>query len=97
MRMVDEITLRKVVTTADSDGYPTTANTDIVVYANVKSVRRSEFYAANAASMRPSIVFEINPDEYDNQTITLYNGKVYRVIRAYRAGMGRVELTCAAG
>jgi len=96
MRMVDEITLRVKTETSRVGGIPTYTNTDTVVYADVKSATRSEWSAQNQAGHKADIVFSINADEYADQTEAIYNTTTYRVLRAYRIGRGRIELTCEA-
>lgn len=92
--MVNEITLYAVAETSREGGTPTVSRTGTVVYADMQSVRRQEFYAAESAGRKADIVLVVNADEYSEQTEVLCEGKRYRVVRAYRVGMGRVELTC---
>lgn len=107
MRMLDEITLRAITRTQSASGYPVETVTETTVYADVMSVKRSEFYSAGAAGMRADIVFIINADEYDGQTEIEYNGSIYNVVRTYQMAesrtsantyggdINRIELTCA--
>lgn len=94
MRMVHEITLRGTTTSSSATGYPTQTPTDKQVYADKASVRRAEFYAADANGDTLDIAFIVHADEYDGQTEVVYNGVSYKVIRAYQRGLGRVELNC---
>ena len=92
----DIITLRDVSVTRDSDGYISTeTNSDINVWANVKNVFRSEFYAANANKINAVIAFEVHAEDYANQKRVVYNSDLYYVIRAYQKGLGIVELNCS--
>lgn len=90
-----EIKLRAVTVTADSGGAPSKAVTTTTVYADEKSVRQSEFYAAEAKGKRLDVVLVINADEWNGATEVEHKGVVYEIVRAYQAGLGRVELTCA--
>lgn len=92
--MVDEITLYAVAEVSRVGGVPVYSRTPTEVFAEVKSVTRSEWYAANQSGRRADIVFVINADEYDNQTEALYGSTTYNIIRSYRIGLDRVELTC---
>ena len=91
----DVITLRTETIGQDADGYPTTTNKDVEVYANKKSVARSEFYHAYAVGIEAKIVFEVRSEDYNGQKDILYDVKAYEVIRAYQKGEGTVELTCS--
>lgn len=95
MYFSDRITLRAVVNSVDADGYPTPTNTDTSVWANKKSVARSEFYAANANSIDMTQVFEVHVEDWANQTQVLDGVKVYKIERAYQKGLGIVELNCS--
>lgn len=96
MRMLDEITLRKKTEKSRVGGVPEYTNADTVVFADVKSVVRSEWYAANMAGIKADIVFVVNPDDFTDQTEVVYGTKTYSIIRAYQNGPRRVELTCKA-
>lgn len=107
MRMLDEIKLRTVTKTPGAGGYVSESVSASTVYADVMSVKRSEFYAAGAAGMKADIVFVVNADEYAGQTEVEYDGKIYKVVRtyqlaesrtsarSYRGDINRIELTCA--
>lgn len=64
------------------------------IFANVQSVRMSEFYQAAAQSLKPEIVFEIYDREYQNEQLVEYAGKKYSVIRTYTRTLDRIELIC---
>ncbi len=95
MYFSDSITLRAVTVGIDTSGYTTETNTDTAVWADVRSVTRSEFYAANANGIDASIAFEVNAEDWGNQTQVVYGTKTYDIIRAYQKGLGIVELTCS--
>lgn len=64
------------------------------VFAELRSVGYSEYYAAKSAGIEPSIVFVLADYlEYDNEKIVLFNDEQYRVIRTYTNGQ-TIELTC---
>lgn len=90
----DQVTLRKVAVTNDSYGDVVKSYTDTVVFADVKSVTRSEFYAANASGIKISQVFAVHVEDWNDQTELIYGSKYYDIVRAYRKGEGVVELTC---
>lgn len=65
------------------------------VYANKKSVKRSEFYQAQAAGYKPEKCFEIRTIEFDEDKYThvKYNGVVYRILRFYEVDSEITEIT----
>lgn len=94
MYFSDSITLRKVTVTLDSYGDTVNAYTDTIVFANIKSVTRSEFYSANMSGIKIDAVFEVHIEDFDNQTMVTYGTINYDVIRFYQKGEGSVELMC---
>jgi SPP1 family predicted phage head-tail adaptor len=85
----DKITLRAVSESQNENGYAVPTTTDTIVWANVKSVTRSEFYAANANGINAVIAFEINAEDWGNQTQIIYDSKTYYIIRAFQKGLGK--------
>lgn len=64
-----------------------------MVYAEIRSVTRSEAYAAKSAGLNPEWVFRLTDyADYDGQRIAAWNGMRWRVIRSYRDGQS-IELT----
>lgn len=92
--MIDELTLYAVAEVSRVGGVPVYSRTPTVVYAEAKSVKRAEWLAANQSGRSADIVFMVNADEYDNQTEAMYGSTTYKIIRSYRIGLDRVELTC---
>lgn len=84
-----------MVRTSDSFGDAVPSYTDTAVWADKKSVTRSEFYAANMAGVKIDAVFAVHAEDYDNQTAVTLGSTNYEVIRAYAKGEGVVELMCA--
>lgn len=95
MYFSDRITLRKETITKDNDGYSSATYQDVEVWANKKSVARSEFYSANANGINAVIAFDVHTEDYNGQKHILYNSKSYEVIRSYQKGEGIVELNCS--
>ena len=95
MRMEHVVKLRTLTVTADSDGFPSKSVNTMEVYADQKSVRQSEYYAADAQGKRLDMVLVINADDWNGATEVEYNNTVYNIERAYQVGLGRIELTCA--
>lgn len=76
------------------------------VFAEVKSVGRLEFYEALRSGMKASIIFSVNPDDFDSAIVVgddgkkikptkvLYDGTTYNIQRTYKIGLDKLELTC---
>ena len=95
MRMSEIIKLVTSTTAPNEVGIPVETTTSVDVYADRKSVKRTEYYAANAAGSRADVTFVVNADDYSGQMRVEHGSEKYEVTRAYQAGLGRVELTCA--
>ena len=95
MLFSDLITLRAITNTPDADGYAVETVTDVEVWANRKSVSRSEFYASNQAGINMTQAFEVHVEDWNNQTFVVDGVKAYKIERAYQKGLGIVELNCS--
>jgi SPP1 family predicted phage head-tail adaptor len=75
------------------------SRTDTVVtvcWAALKSVSRSEYYAAAAAGINVDDIFEVSKIDYDHEVHDEleYDGKRYEIVRSYYSGRGDgVDLT----
>jgi SPP1 family predicted phage head-tail adaptor len=94
LRMLDVLTLRTTTTTIDENGFPAVTVTSVEVFCEPKGVKRAEYYAAQAVNQRVDKVFDVNTDEYNEQTEAVYAGTVYDIKRSYSPGKGRTELIC---
>ena len=91
MRWSDEITLitqiwpddHKDVTDDNGFTLPPLEEKQRTVFANRKSVGFSEFFKAKMAGYSEEMKFDVFTAEYDDQTIAEYNGKRYKILRAY--------------
>ena len=64
------------------------------VYAEIRSVSRSEYYTALNAGVQPSIVFKLALDaDYQDEKFLRFQGKRYRVVRTYLTNDGGIEIT----
>lgn len=66
-----------------------------MVYCQVMSVGRSEYYRAMSNGLEPSFIFRLSDAlEYRGEKIAIYKGTRYRVVRAYTMSDGNaIELT----
>ena len=78
------------------------------IFAEKKSVARSEFYAAQAAGLSAKLVFEMDPEEFEGCNVcvqegdktekyypghVLYNGEKFEISRTYIKDSSSVEIT----
>lgn len=84
---------------SDEDGNPIYKENFTRIHAERVGVKRSEFYAAMAAGIKPEITYRIYDFEYHGEkTIEAYelgNGiRRLNVIRTYPIGGDRLEIVC---
>lgn len=91
----DTVTLEAVTHGADEEGYPRETVTTTDVYADVQSVRRSEFYAAKQIGVTLAIAVKLRAADYDGQERLVWNGKRYKIERAYTEAREMYELECS--
>lgn len=60
--------------------------TTTTILCGLRSVTRSEHYAAATHGLRPEIVFVVNRHEYSGQGLVEFNSERYTVIRTYMPG-----------
>lgn len=70
--------------------------TERTVYAQPRSVYRSEFYSAAQLGLQPTITFRLsNRADYQDEKLLEYNGEQYEVIRAdWNAQRDAIDLVC---
>ena len=95
MYFAEIITLRSVSTTYDGNGYPVESYIYTEIYAEVKSVTRSEMTLANARGREATKIFVVRSEDWDGQTKVIHGLKTYDIIRDYDKGKGTVELVCS--
>ncbi|MFI8716146.1 phage head closure protein [Brevibacillus brevis] len=89
--------LVELITVLQSNGATASVSeTTRSVYANQKSVSRTEFYQAIANNLKPTVVFEVHSFEYENEQKLRHNGKEYLILRTYSKGDELIELVCQA-
>lgn len=88
------ITLVKV-TPGSGSLSPAPTRTTRDVFASVESVWSTEFWRADANGKKLDVVFNVVPDEYDEEAEVQYNGKTYSVVRSGMGRRGYWQLFCA--
>lgn len=91
----DILYLLEEVETFDKLNRPHRSYKETKVYANKISVKRTEFYQAQAAGFKPEKCFEVRTVEFneDKHTHVKYNDVVYKILRSYEKDSEITELT----
>ena len=79
----------------DADGYPKEKITETTVFADVSSTKRSEFYAARQAGISLALTVKLRAADYNGQERLSFEGKEYKVERAYTEAREYYELNCS--
>lgn len=82
------------VTGVDSIGQEVGVEIETTILCSLKSITRTEFYAAAQAGIRPSLTFVIHKFEYASEKEVEFEGQRYKVIRTYSENFDELELTC---
>lgn len=64
------------------------------IICNVKGVKRTEFYQAQAAGYKPEISVEVKEHEYEKERYLEFEDVMYKIIRSYPVSAESVELVC---
>lgn len=83
--------------TETGGGEVTETTTKRMVFAELQSVRQSEFYQAAANGLKPELQFLL-PDyaEYRNEKELEFDGVTYKILRTYKKGL-MLEVVCYGG
>ena len=66
------------------------------VFCNSKGVKRSEFYQAATAGIKPELCIEIKAEEYQKEEYFEFDGVMYRIVRTYPVKNENLELILTA-
>lgn len=91
----DVVTLEAVTHGTDGDGYEKETVVTSECFADVQSAKRSEFYKAKQIGVDLAITVKLRADDYGGQERLVWNGKRYKVERAYTEAREMVELNCS--
>lgn len=94
MRYDRVLVLLKESIVEDAVGNQIPIETPKSVFCSVKSIGRTEFYAASSTGLKPELVFSIYESEYGNESKLKFNGQRYSIIRTYTTGNKEIELVC---
>lgn len=91
----DIVTLEAVTHGVDKEGFPAETVTKTEAYADVQSVKRSEFYAARQIGIDLAISVKLRAADYTGQERLVWNGTRYKVERSYTEAREMYELECS--
>ena len=87
------VTLKTVTRTQDSDGYPVETETASVVWGDLRSAARTEFYSAEAQGHKIAYVLSVPFVDYNDAEKASIDGKDYAIVRSYRKTLDIIELS----
>lgn len=90
----DVATLVAITKEPDADGYKKQQQARTEVFVDVRSAKRSEFYAARQSGTKIDLVFLVRAVDYNGEEQIEYDGKTYAVVRAYTKAGEIYELNC---
>lgn len=90
--MTEIITLHFVTETLENAHYRK-AETTKDVFADRRSVTRSEFYQSYQAGLQAEAVFRVYEAELGDAAFVSWNGNKYKIIRRYPLDRDRTEIT----
>ena len=94
-RWTEEIILIDTIKGRDDDGFDVVEEeSGRLVYADMKSVTRTEFYLANQSGIKADISFVLRQADYDSEMTLLHGEKKYKVIRTYKKDGETIDLIC---
>lgn len=90
----------------DEDGFPVENEWNTEVYAEKKSVKRSEYYESMRAGIKVNLVVEMRQEDFKLSAHETENGVkyadklefdgvIYEILRTYETGKAKIELVCS--
>ena len=92
--------------TKDRDGFVTGEDISTVeIWAEEKSVGRTEHYEAMRDGVRVDTIFSVDPEDFELGTVIIngkkkrptriiYDGTTYKIERTYKPNIHSLEITC---
>lgn len=94
MRWSDVVKLISITYSENALGDMTETKVERQVFANKVSVKRYEFYQAQAVGLKPETIFQVRLVDYDGEKKLSYNSEEYNVIRTFSKDGEIIELVC---
>ena len=92
MDLSNELTLVSYTYEKDSKGVDRKTQSQRTVFCGVESVSASEFFAANAAGLKPELRFTMFRYDYNWEEECIFEDEYYSIYRTYRVKNDRIEL-----
>lgn len=95
--MTQELVIALILRTpggSDADGAPVYTESRREIFAEIVGTKRSEFYSALSAGLKPEKTLRIYDFEYHGEKIVEIDGDRYEIFRTYPIGDERLELIC---
>lgn len=94
MVQAEVIKLIAETTTLDEILQEVKTYTEREVYAQVRSISRSEWFDAGRNGLKPDIAFIMKKYDYNGEKIVKWDGELYGVYRTFLGRGQRIELYC---
>jgi SPP1 family predicted phage head-tail adaptor len=62
------------------------------VFADKKSIRQSEFYAAQSSGLKPEVMFVVWSLDYQGEEHFRHNNRKYKVVRTFETNNEQMEI-----
>lgn len=92
MDLSNELTLVSYTYEKDSKGVDRKTQSQRTVFCGVESVSASEFFAANAAGLKPELRFTMFRYDYNGEEECIFEDEYYSIYRTYWVKNDRIEL-----
>lgn len=91
--------------TKDQDGFPVEEEFSALIYVEEKSAARAEFYEAMRSGINVKLILETRQEDFELSVHEeagmkayarkiKYEGYTYDIIRTYKTGKAKIQLTC---
>ena len=87
------VTLRKVTRTQNANGYFVESANDTQVWGDLQSVKRTEFYSAEAQGHKLAYALTVPSIDWNDAERVVINAVEYNVVRVYKKTLDLVELS----
>lgn len=90
--MIDDLFLVKAEYKKDNYGIDREVLTERMVYCEVESVTRSEFFNAGRNGLNPEFVCHVYKGDYEGEVLCVFRGRDYSIYRVYETDDDYIEL-----
>jgi SPP1 family predicted phage head-tail adaptor len=87
------VTLRKVTRTQNANGYFVESLNDTQVWGDLQSVKRTEFYSAEAQGHKLAYALTVPSIDWNDAERVVIDSVEYNVVRVYKKTLDLVELS----